>query len=350
MPRVALLHDRRRPRSLRRVFDELSGRAVIDHRVEPVIAGRLLLLGQGAFVLGAAPLIHPSTDGWRALGLVTVAMTVLILVSFRVPWGRLPDTATVVFPLLTMGALSALSLADPGTFAPVTGFLTLSFVYLGLTQRPRSSLYVMPAALMTMTLAYGTISGEIVIRLVLGCCVWSVTAEALAWLTQRYASLTGALQRAAYQDPLTGVPNRRDLDSHLALATDRDIVVICDLDHFKRINDTLGHAMGDHVLADFGALLRAELRSSDYFARYGGEEFVLILSNVTAEARTGMLARLHERWALLQPAVTFSTGSAQFDAQRRPAETLALADRALYEAKAAGRNTDRVAEAIPARH
>jgi diguanylate cyclase (GGDEF)-like protein len=116
--------------------------------------------------------------------------------------------------------------------------------------------------------------------------------------------------------------------------------VICDLDHFKRLNDTQGHAAGDRVLAEFGMVLHSCLREQDYAARYGGEEFALLLPATGISQAAATLARLRQCWSLLQPGVTFSAGLASFGPNQSAAEVLAIADQALYAAKAAGRNRD----------
>jgi diguanylate cyclase (GGDEF)-like protein len=85
---------------------------------------------------------------------------------------------------------------------------------------------------------------------------------------------------------------------------------MCDLDHFKRLNDTQGHAAGDLILAEFGLVLQTCLREGDYAARYGGEEFALLLPQTTTSQTTAALQRLHQGWAILQPDITFSAGSA----------------------------------------
>jgi diguanylate cyclase len=144
------------------------------------------------------------------------------------------------------------------------------------------------------------------------------------------------------------VANRRDLALRLATAEPGDALVLCDLDHFKQLNDTKGHHVGDKVLAEFGALLRASLRGRDYCARYGGEEFVLILPGTAVDQALVTLARMHEHWAVLRPDTTFSAGVASCTVHRGHTETLAAADAALYTAKKAGRNCDRTEAPVPA--
>ena len=149
------------------------------------------------------------------------------------------------------------------------------------------------------------------------------------------ASQAERLAEDAAIDTLTKLPNRRMLGRALARVQEGDVVIMLDLDHFKMVNDTLGHAEGDRVLRALGRTLHANVRGRDVVGRYGGEEFVIILGDGTdADA---FLQRLCGTWEEDRPhAITFSAGIARVGAD--PSSTLRAADRALYRAKAAGRN------------
>ncbi|MBC2834321.1 GGDEF domain-containing protein [Gemmobacter straminiformis] len=166
------------------------------------------------------------------------------------------------------------------------------------------------------------------------------------------ARIEGARLRAeteAQSDALTGIGNRRALMAALdgLIAGGRRFGLIhVDLDHFKAVNDTLGHAAGDHVLAQAAQVLAAETRAGDTVARIGGDEFVLVLPSVPDAARLQSVAdRLALRMAEpiayggAQCRVAASLGLALFDRQAGvSAESLlAAADAALYAAKRAGR-------------
>jgi diguanylate cyclase (GGDEF)-like protein len=176
-------------------------------------------------------------------------------------------------------------------------------------------------------------------------------------LMRRVAEIE-ALQRAlklqATRDFLTGLFNRRHLDdvlpSMLAMAQ-RDAqplaVVIIDLDHFKNINDSLGHAAGDKLLSDFGQLLSLQCRKSDVACRYGGEEFCLLMPRTLASAARRKTLGLLKLWSATAGdharfkagTLTFSAGIA--DSQGSPgaaANLLQAADEALLQAKRLGRN------------
>jgi diguanylate cyclase (GGDEF)-like protein len=143
------------------------------------------------------------------------------------------------------------------------------------------------------------------------------------------------------RDVLTGIGNRRHAMNLLESLRTGDALALIDLDHFKSVNDTYGHAEGDAVLTHLGEFLTAALRDGDDVARYGGEEFLLVLRSAGVEA-AAILDRLTYDWRIQGRRTTFSTGYAVHERGADPAETLGNADSALYAAKAAGRDRVRV--------
>ncbi|RZJ08613.1 MAG: GGDEF domain-containing protein [Rubrivivax sp.] len=155
-----------------------------------------------------------------------------------------------------------------------------------------------------------------------------------------------ALVRLASLDMLTGLLNRREWMSRAGVAMgsadESAVLLMLDLDHFKRINDERGHPVGDEVLKLAGEVLRGELRATDLVGRYGGEEFCLLLRHCDAEAFGRLDSRLHQAMrrrceATLGFVADFSAGAVRVS----PGETLAgaikRADEYLYLAKKAGR-------------
>ncbi|WP_375478984.1 diguanylate cyclase [uncultured Jatrophihabitans sp.] len=307
--------------------------------VAAAAAGNALLAGTGVILLASAPLLDANRRGWIALVTIGALVAAALLTSARLEWPRLPRRATLVFPFLVCGALSAASAAQPGLTAPLTGIVTLCFAYIGSTQRPWTSLWLLPAAGGTLVAGYGGFTSQVVVRLVLAMAVWTLVAELLARPRTRRQEPAAS---SAVVDPLTGVPDRRDLEVRLTRLGVGDTLVACDLDHFKIINDTLGHSFGDRVLSEFGSVLRATLRGQDYCARFGDSQFALLLTGASHGQAQTLLSRLREHWATLQPAVTFSAGVATHVPDRSAAATLEAADAALRVAKDAGRNTTRV--------
>lgn len=149
----------------------------------------------------------------------------------------------------------------------------------------------------------------------------------------------------ATRDALTGLWNRRSLVGAINLAGPGDIIAMLDLDHFKKVNDTHGHAAGDEVLAQFAEFLRRGLRHLDIVGRLGGEEFVVIFPHTTVDEAARRMCQLRSGWAPVAPyGTTFSAGVAgvlaadHTEGTRPGQDALARADVLLYEAKAAGRN------------
>ncbi len=158
--------------------------------------------------------------------------------------------------------------------------------------------------------------------------------------------------REAIRDELTGLYNRRFFNERLLDEVDRCrryggtfSLLICDIDHFKEVNDNFGHPMGDKVLVQVAEVLRDNIRSSDMVARYGGEEFALLLLNTDKKLARSLAEQLRRTLAgtLFQEIngrqVTASFGVATFSDDSISFEGLvAKADRALYLAKTQGRN------------
>ena len=150
-------------------------------------------------------------------------------------------------------------------------------------------------------------------------------------------ALNGRLRTRAEVDPLTGLGNRRRLEAAMERLQPGDLVIVLDLDHFKKVNDTLGHDVGDEVLRAFGEHLTASTRAGELAIRTGGEEFVLLAQGGT-DPRVGaaLLGRLAANWWSSSPLTTFSAGAA-VHVGGSPEATMKRADKALYEAKRRGR-------------
>ena len=167
------------------------------------------------------------------------------------------------------------------------------------------------------------------------------------------------IQRESITDPLTGIYNRRYLDHRLEEEVSRSqrynlpfSMLMLDIDHFKRVNDTHGHQAGDLILKTFSRIILDTLRESDIVARYGGEEFLIILPNTGEPGALAMAERLRnmvEEYEFALPenkeentrsiSITVSIGVASYSSEISEYRSLIEnADRALYRAKSAGRN------------
>jgi two-component system, cell cycle response regulator len=171
--------------------------------------------------------------------------------------------------------------------------------------------------------------------------------ELLQWARAQRASL----KTAAMSDALTGLANRRAADETLDRVVEsgeRSLVVLIDIDHFKHINDTRGHAAGDRVLADVARAIKSCTRAGDLAARYGGEEFLVIVPGAALDVADSIGERYRRavrRIELSYPSsephmLTVSVGIAGCPggAPANRAALLRAADEALYEAKQSGRD------------
>ena len=175
--------------------------------------------------------------------------------------------------------------------------------------------------------------------------------------------LRETLKNQSIRDPQTGLFNRRYMEDSLVRELSRAerldktvVVVMVDIDHFKRLNDTFGHTAADAVLREWSELLKAKFRGSDIVCRYGGEEFVIILPDISVEDARQRLEHLRSDLARMVvreegqsiQTVTVSMGVAYFPVHGHSSQTLLhAADQALYRAKETGRDRIVVAPAEP---
>ena len=170
----------------------------------------------------------------------------------------------------------------------------------------------------------------------------------------RQEGLLRKLYESSTRDALTGAYNRRHFEDRLRAeiafavrhATDCALILM-DIDHFKKVNDTYGHQAGDEVLRHLGTLANRTLRTEDVFARFGGEEFAIILRGASTRGAGRLAERLREALMTSHASYdgreipcTLSAGCAALSccAAPSPDEVVAVADRRMYAAKQAGRN------------
>ncbi len=146
-----------------------------------------------------------------------------------------------------------------------------------------------------------------------------------------------ALERATTRDELTGIGNRKHADALLSSLEEGDALILLDLDGFKEVNDSQGHSAGDQVLQDLSAHLRHCVRDSDTSARLGGDEFLVVARRAFADP-LAVADRILIGWATSGRSTTLSAGVALHEPHIEANETFDRADKALYQAKAAGKN------------
>jgi diguanylate cyclase (GGDEF)-like protein len=308
----------------------------------------LVLGGMVSFALNRLP----GSPHHRVADVVAACDVALGVFAWRAPWDRWPRRATVV---LAVFALPLIAVPASVGLMPSQAYgacFVVVFAWIGMTQPPRTGVILAPAATVAYLVPLLVRAGDHAeavrsATVVLPICVLiaEVGAHVVAQLhearsaSERRADLLGAL---AQRDELTGVGNRRHAAALLTTLRPGDTLVILDLDHFKAVNDTQGHCVGDSVLRTLAQHLVDSVRDADLVARYGGDEFIVILRDAQAG---GPLAarRLLQGWRATDPATSFSAGLALHTAADTPESTLGRADASLYAAKRRG--GERVCEA-----
>jgi diguanylate cyclase (GGDEF)-like protein len=301
-----------------------------------VIAGTARSLGtHGGMV---APVLVVATS--------TIAGDVALLC---LPWRRLSAPFEMAFPVLLVAATSALAVATNGVATNYTGFLTLAFVFVGLTQQrvwlPLLAIVATPAWLVSQDI----ITAASIVRLSTIFAIWLLVGWVLAARTARDRAQATELITRANTDALTGMTSRLFLSDQIECAIgaathSKSSLIVMDLDGFKNVNDMFSHATGDELLVAIAARIEATVRPNDLCARLGGDEFAVLLRDADLPYAAQVAARVLE--AIAEPVtlargcvtVTASIGVAALDATATAGEVLHDADVAMYEAKAAGRN------------
>jgi diguanylate cyclase (GGDEF)-like protein len=386
----------------------------VDPRTAIVLLTLQLLLSGGLVAL-----IARHNEGHRGLiayaygsalfGLAYLARMGLGLQSAST-WALIPDVAMVLAGLLFLRGQRHFMAGDTGPLGPVlllAGVYALAHVALALAAGQTARHFSLNAALATVYLALArsawrgqrtlrpTEAAPLRVLAVVCSLLGSATAlrAADAWLrgvdglfagpaAQGYYALSSVatlllgpvilwwmfarlnqqLAELATRDPLTGLLNRNGLtqilERHFAARQAPTVVcLMADIDHFKRVNDTLGHTTGDRLLRAVAGAMQAQVRAADFVARVGGEEFLIGLTGVTQQQAMELAERLRAHLALLRlegPAgqalqCTVSVGVSPTVAGADAWEAAwHSADQALYAAKAAGRNRVVAGEPLPA--
>lgn len=243
-----------------------------------------------------------------------------------------------LWPVIGLLLISFFRLVDPNAAAQVAGLFYVIFLFSGLTQPRGRSLLLIPFAFITLFYMLQPIFPDPRVRLCAAAFGWAVSAELPALILRRLVAQQKVLETNAETDALTGLRNRHGLEQLIDDTRGDAFLVLLDLDHFKRYNDTYGHLAGDKVLADFAAMLLRQSRSKDFVVRYGGEEFLIVLTGVDQRMAERIVARWADVWSSNPYGITFSAGITDSSGP----ESLGRADALLYAAKSAGRNRIKV--------
>ena len=295
--------------------------------------------------------------GFPLLALGLLGGAALVLFDAR----RAPLVGRGVFAMIALYVLSA-TLYQYGAFLPRAGRMSeVAFwafpLYLGaFLVFPMHLAFLLGLGLWAV-LAAGGVTGLLAYpagaNVVLQYQAAGAVTLALGYLLGLHRSWYAEAQREASFDALTGLPNRREMQrvlAHLYAQGEREgrgfAVILFDFDDFKRINDTLGHWVGDEVLVAAARALKTAVREGDWMGRWGGEEFLVVLPEATLEAARLQADRLSTRLKALTihgVRLSASFGVASWQPGEPLPELLARVDRAMYAAKEKGKGRVEVA-------
>ena len=300
-------------------------------------------------VLSTSWALHAPEDTPSAIVDVFVGAVLAGIVLVLLPWQQLPVRLLMLFPLLVLGTELALAASTNGVAVNYTGFLTLAFIYIGLTQPPWTS--VVFACLVAPSWVYCQqgLTAEIWIRLPIALGIWLLIGEVLAARSTKSRAQTRALIEQANTDVLTGLGSRLlmsdRIDRSLSNPAERNSsLLLVDLDGFKAINDAFGHAVGDELLIGVADRIRACTGAEDLVARLGGDEFVVYLRGCALpdaiQVGQRLLREVAEPIELTRGhvRVTASIGVVDLATCSTAQDALRDADVAVYEAKSAGKS------------
>ena len=349
----------------------LVGMALLALALMMSSAGVMLLVASAGSAVNAV-----AVEWWAAISVGgLLVMTAFIRSGETAPLNDPSLTIPQMVWTITSGAVAYVLAGDARGVVPSVLAMILFFGTFGLTVAEVMGIGVY--ALLAFACAIGVSSRfsanasgyldtayALMVLIVLGgCLALNLRIQRIRTrLREKRTALAQALavnRELATRDELTALPNRRamlemmDMEHRRSLRSGRPMLLAqLDIDHFKRVNDTHGHATGDRALQAFAGIVRASVRDTDVLARWGGEEFVLMLSDTRPEDARELLERV--RLAVEAMAIPHATGTLRMTvsaglALHLPGDTVTFtlerADQALYTAKSLGRNRVMVAPA-----
>ncbi|HTJ60375.1 MAG TPA: GGDEF domain-containing protein [Candidatus Saccharimonadales bacterium] len=333
-----------------------------------------LAYGVAAFLMLTAAL--PVTREDDRVGVLFAGALVLVIgvVWFRVvPAHAFGDRRVMVFGVLAQPVIVLLLALTGGLRSEYFPFALLLVITTVFSPQVRHTFVVAAATALSLVLVAVLVPAGSAAEIVAGLGVWLLetigfavlaamigrtlraSRSAIAARADELDDLRGRAELLSFTDPLTGLYNRRFADESLkrlipeARRGRTFSIAAFDLDGFKQLNDSRGHAAGDEILVDFARLLRAGLRGADIPIRMGGDEFLILLPGTGLAQTILVVERLRAavreaRWGHPDAIVTVSTGIAQWTDGQSGEALLQSADRSLYIAK---RTLQAAAEAAP---
>lgn len=324
---------------------------------------QMRVTGTVEYLAGAATLLivtlmpDPDTSDHTAYRVLALIGVLLGALRFTAPQRLAVVRGSILVGFVYIGAIIAMARpVGPTPFFFLWPMLTTAY-FLG-----RRDLAVVTPAFLLCLVAGLLVNGAFAVTSVMLMPTFAViviVSLLVLALRERVDGLMGDLAYTASTDMLTDLPNRRTFEEAMHREIERArrcttpmSLAIFDLDHFKAINDRLGHAEGDRALQRFASILKEQCRIVDFAARIGGEEFALILSNADAEGARifaeRLLTRVIDVTQYDTAPISVSIGISQLGDVSDSKDVLMLAaDRALYEAKNTGRARVVVAEPVP---
>jgi diguanylate cyclase (GGDEF)-like protein len=289
---------------------------------------------------------HGERRGWSfSVGLTALAVCVMLLLRDSQEARNVVYATAQIVPL----TIAAIYLMQPKRRSLGAAVAALAMAVGILGQGTEAVLNSLRLLGLLSTDGYYKVAAYCLLTIIFSGMVWN-----LGFLLMAIDRLQAELAQLAGTDELTGLPNRRRFMERLATETQRAhrngsgfSVLLVDLDNFKNINDTLGHAAGDHCVQHFAGIAVRRLRGQGMLARTGGDEFCILLPETDLRQAEEIAGALVELVAANQPnwrghavALTISVGVAEWSPRgdKTADETLEAADAALYEAKRNGRN------------
>lgn len=306
--------------------------------------------------------------------LAFITLVIIYIISLFITTQKQQSVLNVIFSIcINVIVFPLLYIFSGGIHSAVILYFILSNVITVLLLTKKQLLIIYPfeitAQIIVIALSYFyskpskffmIVSNEKFAAVSIGCAITGIAlgillrimANAFEKERTRVNTLVDELEDLTVRDALTGTYNRRYLMSTIDLCIKKVengelntfSVIMYDLDHFKSVNDTYGHVVGDEVLKNFAKILRKNLRSNDILARYGGEEFIIVLPNasdVTTFRRAEQIRLQVEANKLsneMKSRVTVSGGVFEYDKIVNAQQLIENADKNLYLAKETGRN------------
>jgi diguanylate cyclase (GGDEF)-like protein len=296
-------------------------------------------------------LLAPWDSGLATTLAIDLGASLFAVALLALPWTRLPASALLVFPLVLGATMLATASIDRTFTASYIGFITVAFIFIGLTQSRVVPLLAIPIAIPLYLLCEIHVTPALGVRLPIGALIWLLIGEVVADRSARYRAQTEGLATQVKCDALTALSSRIELfrEVHQAVRGFNELdggcfLFLLDIDGFKSVNDTFGHHIGDEVLSAFAQRIRDVIRADDVPARLGGDEFGVLVKGANVAIATSMGERLLAAaatpfdLAFGRVIVTASAGVVQITESMTASEVIRNADIAMYEAKSNGKN------------